>query len=132
MYRQHVKSAKTINDNRAVMIGPKRDDGIAISNSFRVNLRIKNFVAPKVTQDVDLVISIYEVNDAEATPKALCENFVVKGWRRNAQQDDLICRDNLRVVFGDIYKVSIDIKFWIKVKGQLLENNYGGGGPIQG
>ena len=107
MYRQHVKSAKIINDNRAVMIGRGREhDGVSISNSFRVNLKIKNFIAQKVTQDVDLVISIYEVADAESMPKALCENFVVKGWKRAGGQDDLTNRDNLRVVFGDIYKVS--------------------------
>ena len=110
MYRQHLKSAKTINDQRAVMIGRGRDnDGITISNSFRVNLKIKNFIAPKVTQDVDLVISIFEVSDQESMPKALCENFIVKGWRKNGGQDDLTNRDNLRVVFGDIYKVGISL-----------------------
>ena len=107
MYRQHVKSAKTINDNRAVMIGRGREhEGISISNSFRVNLKVKNFIATRISQDVDLVISIYEVNDdSNIHPKPLCENFIVKGWRKNGNQDDLTNRDNLRVVFGDIYKV---------------------------
>ena len=104
MYRQHVKSSKTLNDHTAVMVGGLRDDNITISNSFRVNLRTKNFILQKQTHDVDLVISIYEVSDADSIPKALCENFIVKGWKRN--QDDASSRDNLRAVFGDIYKVS--------------------------
>ena len=107
MYRQHVKSAKTINDNRAVMIGRGREhEGISISNSFRVNLKVKNFIATRITQDVDLVISIYEVNDDSSIhPKPLCENFIVKGLRKNGGIDDLANRDNLMVVFGDIYMV---------------------------
>ena len=82
MYRQHQKSAKDIGDQTAVMIGKVRGgDGVSISNSFRVNLKVKIFISQKAPQDVDLVISIYEVTDEQSFPKALCENFVVKGWR---------------------------------------------------
>ena len=106
MYRQHVKSSKTLNDHTAVMVGGLRDDNITISNSFRVNLRTKNFILQKQAHDVDLVISIYEVpNDAESVPKALCENFIVSGWSTNPLQK--INTENLRVVYGDIYKVSV-------------------------
>ena len=107
MYRQHQKSAKNVNDQSAVMIGKVRgSDGVSISNSFRVNLKVKNFISTKAPQDVDLVISIYEVpNDAESVPKALCENFIVTGWSANPQQK--INTENLRVVYGDIYKVSV-------------------------
>ena len=109
MYRQHQKSAKDIGDQTAVMIGKVRGgDGVSISNSFRVNLKVKNFISQKAPQDVDLVISIYEVTDENSFPKALCENFVVKGWKtKNGGEEDLKTRENLRAVFGDIYKVCI-------------------------
>lgn len=108
MYRQHLKSGETVNNSQQMKMGPRNKvDGVAISNSFRVNLTVKNFIAPKVNRDVDLVISIYDVSDEQSMPKALCENFVIKGWRRVGDQTDLASRDNLKVVFGDIYKVSI-------------------------
>ena len=107
MYRQHLKSGETVNNSQQMKMGPRNKvDGVAISNSFRVNLTVKNFIAPKVNRDVDLVISIYDVSDEQSMPKALCENFVIKGWRRVGDQSDLASRDNLKVVFGDIYKVS--------------------------
>ena len=113
MYRQHKKNADKGQDKTGMMgmmhtMKPNHDDAIPISNSFRVNLKIKDFKLkmPKGVEDVDLVISIYEVpNDAESVPKALCENFIVTGWSANPQQK--INTDNLRVVYGDIYKVSV-------------------------
>ena len=113
MYRQHKKNADKGQDKAGMMgmmhtMKPPHDDAIPISNSFRVNLKIKDFKLkmPKGVEDVDLVISIYEVpSDAEGVPKALCENFIVTGWSANPQQN--IGRENLRVVYGDIYKVSV-------------------------
>ena len=103
-------------------MGPRNKiDSVAISNSFRVNLTVKNFIAPRVNRDVDLVISIYDVSDEQSTPKALCENFVIKGWRRAGDQNDLSSRENLKVVFGDIYKVSIFGKLYhIIVEGIMI------------
>ena len=113
MYRQHVKSGEALTNSQQMKMGPRNKvDNTAISNSFRVNLTVKNFIAPRVNRDVDLVISIYDVSDEESTPKALCENFVIKGWRRVGDQSDLSSRDNLKVVFGDIYKVSIFDKLY--------------------
>ena len=113
MYRQHVKSGEALTNSQQMKMGPRNKvDNTAISNSFRVNLTVKNFIAPRVNRDVDLVISIYDVSDEQSTPKALCENFVIKGWRRVGDQSDLSNRDNLKVVFGDIYKVSIFDKIY--------------------
>ena len=110
MYRQHTKSDETIKNNRGVMMGPKPEQvGVpGLSNSFRINLNVKNFVLmnwPEKTESVDLVMSIYEVSSEGQPPQALCENFVVKGWSKTPQEEDLSNLDNLRVVFGDIYKV---------------------------
>ena len=109
MYRQHQKSAKDVTEQQAVMIGKGRgSDGVAISNSFRVNLKVKNFITKNAPPEVDLVISIYEIIDESSFPKALCENFLVKGWKtKDGKQEDLQNRENLKAVFGDIYKVRI-------------------------
>ena len=122
MYRQHLKSGETVNNSQQMKMGPRNKvDGVAISNSFRVNLTVKNFIAPKVNRDVDLVISIYDVSDEQSMPKALCENFVIKGWRRVGDQNDLSSRENLKVVFGDIYKVSIFDKLYHFIVGSIKQ-----------
>ena len=111
MYRQHQKSAKNVNEQQGMMnmmTKGRQSDGVSISNSFRVNIKVKNFISRNAPPEVDLVISIYEVVDAQSFPKALCENFVVKGWKtRGGGQDDVQNRENLKAVFGDIYKVYI-------------------------
>ena len=106
MYRQHQTSAKNVNEQLGMVT--KHSDGVSISNSFRVNIKVKNFISRNAPPEVDLVISIYEVIDAKSFPKALCESFVVKGWKtRGGGQDDVQNRENLKAVFGDIYKVYI-------------------------
>lgn len=100
MYRHHVKSAEKV---KTMMTDRPKDD-IKTSNSFRISLRVKNFVSTKIVEDVDLIFSIYEVADGKV-PKALCENYVVKSWSRNPRDlDEVERRKNLRVVFGDINK----------------------------
>ena len=106
MYRQHQTSAKNVNEQLGMVT--KHSDGVSISNSFRVNIKVKNFISRNAPPEVDLVISIYEVIDQQSFPKALCESFLVKGWKtRGGGQDDVQNRENLKAVFGDIYKVYI-------------------------
>ena len=106
MYRQHLKSGETVSNSQQMKMGPRNKiDGVSISNTFRVNLTVKDFQAPKVLQDIDLVISIYDVSDDLTMPKALCENFIIKGWRKAGGQGESSNRENLKVVFADIYKV---------------------------
>ena len=111
MYRQHQKSAKNVNEQQGMMnmmTKGRQSEGVSISNSFRVNIKVKNFISKNAPPEVDLVISIYEVVDEQSFPKALCENFLVKGWKtRGGGPDDLQNRENLKAVFGDIYKVYI-------------------------
>ena len=85
---------------------PKPRDDAETSNSFKIMLTVKNFVSPKIMEDVDLFISIYEVVENK-TPKPLCENYVVENWSRNPELKDLERRNNLRVLFTDISKNDI-------------------------
>ena len=126
MYRQHQKSAKNVNEQQGMMnmmTKGRQSDGVSISNSFRVNIKVKNFISRNAPPEVDLVISIYEVVDEKTFPKALCEIFRVKGWKtRDVGQDNVQNRKKLKAVFGDIYMVykafvvSHNVPYMIKIQ----------------
>ena len=47
---------------------------LPISATIGKSSLVKNFISKNAPPEVDLVISIYEVVDAQSFPKALCEN----------------------------------------------------------
>ena len=109
LFRAHVEASEKLKN----MMLPRATGGVSgeASNFFKIMLSVKNFVSSKVLEDVDLVMSIYEVGEANRIPKPLCENYVVRGWRRNPNDpEDIERRNNLKVIFADISKNDITSK----------------------
>ena len=58
-----------------------------VTNTFRIMLEVTNFFTSKITEEnVDLIISVYEVYDSKELPKPLCENFVIENWKQSANR----------------------------------------------
>lgn len=58
LYRQHVQGSEEIKN---MMITKPREES-ETSNTFEIMMNVKNFVSSKVLEDVDLILSIYEVS----------------------------------------------------------------------
>ena len=109
------------------MMLPKPREDNETSNSFKILMTVKNFVSSKVTEDVDLIMSIYEVSNETKTPKPLCENYVVENWRRNPNDPgDIERRNSLKVLFADISKNDITNKRLFLICNVVSEGNYSG------
>lgn len=57
LYRQHIQGSEEI---RNMMVTKPREEN-ETSNTFEIMMNVKNFVSSKVLEDVDLILSIYEV-----------------------------------------------------------------------
>ena len=104
LFRSHVESAR--NSNAVQLRKPSKPEKSVGTNSFRIILQMKNFDSPKITEDVDLIIGIYDVAKGSAgeykvTP--ICESFVIENWKKNGNNDE----KERRVQFGDLSKNDI-------------------------
>ncbi len=122
LYRHHVEGSEKIKN---MMLPRPRGDG-ETSNFFKIMMTVKNFVSSKVVEDVDLIISIYEVSsEASKTPKPLCENYIVHNWRRNPYDpSDIERRNNLKVLFADISKNDVTGKRLFLICNVISEGNF--------
>ena len=106
LFRSHVKSANSCNKFEAVQIRhrSKQENSVG-TNSFRIMLQMKSFDSPKITEDVDLIIGIYDVvsvaGELKVTP--ICETFVIENWKKNGRNEE----KERRVQFGDLSKNDI-------------------------
>ncbi len=123
LFRAHVEGSEKIKN---MMLPRARGTGAGeTSNFFKIMITVKNFVSSKVMDDVDLVLSIYEVGEANRIPKPLCENYVVRGWRRNPNDpSDIERRNNLKVLFADISKHDITSKRLFLICNVVSEGNF--------
>ena len=122
LYRNHVKSAE---ESQMVVLNPTPEDS-STSNTFKISLRVKNFVSTKITEDVDLVVSVYEASEGRS-PRALFESFVVRGWSRNPTDSyEIERRKNLKVIYGDLSKNDILNKKLYLICNFVTDGNYCG------
>lgn len=100
------------------------------SNSFRIMMMVKNFVAHRVSEVVELVFSIYEASESKTSPpKPLCESYVVQWDRRSQDPREIERRNNLRVIFADISKTDITNKRLFLICNVSNEGNFRGKHP---
>ena len=82
-----------------------------VTNTFRIMLEVTNFFTSKITEEnVDLIISVYEVYDSKELPKPLCENFVIENWKQSANPSE---KTKQSVLFEGISKNDIKQLFLI-------------------
>ncbi len=125
LFRAHVDASEKIKN---MMLPSARGAGAGeTSNFFKIKMTVKNFVSCKVMEDVDLILSIYEVGEANRVPRPLCENYVVRGWRRNPNDPaDIERRNNLKVLFADISKNDITNKRLFLICNVVADGNFSG------
>ena len=127
LFRSHVKS-EIARKEQLVPNTSKNEklDSMGENNSFRIMLHLKSFDSPKITDNVDLIIGIYDVetinaNDLKVTP--ICENFVLENWKKNGNNED----KERRVQFGDLGKNDMDLtkKSKFLICNVVSHGNYG-------
>lgn len=112
LHRHHVETHRKIKDTMQVSkVDKKNLNEPQVTNTFRIMLEVTNFFTSKITEEnVDLIISVYEVYDSKELPKPLCENFVIENWKQSANPSE---KTKHSVLFEGISKNDIKQLFLI-------------------
>lgn len=124
LYRHHLKSS----DRIETMMQTKPGEDIETAKSFKILMTFQSFQAPKITTEVDLIFSIYEITEGKI-PKALCENFIVRRYVKPSEsKTNGLNHDSLtyQVLFADICKNDIANKQLFLVCHVVQDGNYNG------
>ncbi|TRY70430.1 hypothetical protein TCAL_09293 [Tigriopus californicus] len=124
LYRHHIKSS----DQVETIMQAKRGEDIETASSFKILMTFRSFHAPKITTEVDLIFSIYEITEGKI-PKALCENFIVRhSVKSNGSEVDALNNESptYQVLFADICKNDIATKQLFLVCQVVQDGNYNG------
>ena len=114
LFRHHQDQESRRPSNKFEMANLRQKSKVSVkenvntgTNSFRIMCHMKSFDSPKITEDVDLIISIHDV-DSEGRTTQICESFVIENWKKNAPSEEKEkLSSNLRVQFGDLSKNDI-------------------------
>ncbi len=97
---------------------------VQVTNSFRIMLQVKSFSSAKVSSDdVDLIISVYEVEEGNLkAPKPVCESYVIENWKKTSAARDT--NGGCRVLFDGICKNDITKKSLYLICNVVAQGNY--------